>query len=255
MSGMAAAALPPRAVADAPPEVVSLRRQRYLEDRAYTLALVAGCLLGIGISWQAVLSDGARARLMAGLFGLTERAGVAELAVAGEPLPPAPEGISPPPAPPTLRPGSTPEVSTPSRTPATLVRAASVPLPERLVLDDENESAVAAAPKPLTTAEIVFAINSSYLGPSDVAELRRLVAAAPRAARLRLAIVATVSDEPLKNAGSDAAERYNRWLAERRADRIAEFLRRHVREPVSVEIAFLPHDASRRVTVDVWPAS
>lgn len=252
---MAAAALPSRVGAGAPPEITSLRRQRHLEDRAYTLALVAGCLLGIGISWHAVLSDGARTRLMAGLFGFTERAGVADLAVAAEPLPLAAEGISPPPVRPILQPASTPEASTPTRAPAPPVRAASVPLPERLVLDDENDSAVAAAPKPLTTAEIVFATNSSYLGPSDVAELRRVVAAAPRDARLRLAIVATVSDEPLKDTGTVAADRYYRWLAQRRAERIAEFVRRHVREPLSVEIAFLPHDASRRVSIDVWPDS
>ena len=49
-------------------------RRRHAHDRLYGLALVAGCLVGVGISWQAVLSEGARDRLVAGLFGPAEKA-------------------------------------------------------------------------------------------------------------------------------------------------------------------------------------
>ena len=54
-----------------PGEFDVLRRRRAHEG-IYSLSLVAGCLLGIAISWQAVLSESARERLVAGLFGVGE---------------------------------------------------------------------------------------------------------------------------------------------------------------------------------------
>ena len=181
---------------------------------------MAGCLLGIGISWQAVLSEGARDRLVAGLFGPAEEAAARM------------------------------EVAAPR--PAMAASPAPV-LPERLLLDERTPAA--AVPGPQGTTEIVFAVNSSFLLPADEVELRRFVASLPERGRLRLAIAASVSDEPLRNGDDAGAERYNRWLAGRRAERVADWLRRQLGKRAAIATELVPHDPSRRVTVAARPPS
>ena len=196
-------------------------RRRHAHDGLYGLALVAGCLVGIGISWQAVLSEGARDRLVAGLFGPAEEAAVRM------------EVAAPPPA--------------MVAAPAFEAKDRPAALPERLLLDEKTRAA--AVPSPQGTAEIVFAVNSSFLVAGDYAELRRFVASLPEQGRLRLAIAASVSDEPLRTGDEAAAGRYNRWLAGRRAERVADWLRSQLGKRAAIATELVPHDPSRRVTV------
>ena len=52
----------------------------------------------------------------------------------------------------------------------------------------------------------------------------------------------------------DADTRYNRWLAERRMDRVAEFLQKNAAtERLEIKQAFAANDPSRRVVVQVRP--
>lgn len=233
-------------------ELEALRR-RHAHDGVYGLALVAGCLIGIGISWQTVLSEGARERLVARWFGIAEEAGAASLPPRAEPTVFAEDRIALTAARPAMQPS--PTLKSPT-TPAVMAEVGDVPLaalPERLLLD-EGEKPTAAAPGPSATTEIVFAMNSSFLVSGDYVELRRLVSALPEQGSLRVAIAATVSDEPVKNGGAAEAARYNRWLAERRAERVAEWLRRQVGERAAIEQELVAHDPSRRVTIDIRPA-
>ena len=125
-------------------------------------------------------------------------------------------------------------------------------LPARLALDEEQ--AAASVPGPVAATEIVFAMNSSFFVSGDYDELRRLVSALPGRGALQVAIAATVSDEPLRNGDVTEAERYNLWLAERRAERVAEWLRGRLGERAAIATDLLPHDPSRRVTVAIRPA-
>jgi hypothetical protein len=228
-------------------------RRRHAHDGAYGLALVAGCLVGIGIAWQTVLSEGARARLVADLFGITEDVGAASRPASAAATIPAEDRIVRAAARPVMQPS--PALKSPAR-PAVMAEVGgtlSAALPERLLLDEE-EMPTAAAPGPLAATEVVFAMNSSFLLSGDYTGLRRLVSALPEQGRLRITVAATVSDEPVKNGGAVEAERYNRWLAERRADRVAEWLRRQIGERAAIETDLVPHDPSRRVTVGVRPA-
>ncbi|MGD9511639.1 MAG: hypothetical protein AB7I59_28915 [Geminicoccaceae bacterium] len=232
------------------PQLEALRR-RHAHDGIYGLALVAGCLIGIGLSWQTVLSEGARERLVAGLFGLSEDAGVGPPAVTGPSILAADRtelgavdaAMRPSPA---FKP---PPLSSDMREGGDIPAA----LPERLLLDEEEKPA-AAVPGPSATSEIVFAMNSSFLVSGDYLELRRFVSALPEQGPLRVVIAATVSDEPLRNGDLREAARYNQWLAERRADRVAEWLRRQLGTRAALETGLVPHDASRRVTIDARPA-
>jgi hypothetical protein len=126
-----------------------------------------------------------------------------------------------------------------------------------LTLADE-EAAVVAAPAQgevfAVQLELVFDVNSSFLGPSAISALRGLVAGLPKGVPLQVALQAAVSDDGVKGAKPRDAERYNRWLAERRVDRVAVWLRQQARSELAIEPGFVAHDSSRRVTISARQA-
>jgi hypothetical protein len=222
------------------------------DDSVYTLALVAGCLVGIGLAWQAVLSDGARERVIDRLFGWDEGGAASAVDSARRPVS-VPDAS--PKAPAVETHATAPEPSIMSVAAVERPARPAPPLPERLELGEvEVLPAYGQAVSTITT-EIVFAMNSSFLVPADIAVLRRIVGAVPASGPFRLSLAATVSDDPVKNGPPAEAQRYNRWLAQRRADRIAEWLRRQTGDRARIEIDFLPHDSSRRVRIGVWQVS
>jgi hypothetical protein len=246
----------------------ALPRRLDAEDGAYAVALLVGCLVGAGLSWQTVLSEGARQRILGGL------AGFATLGSAIEIFPPR---ITPPlPRRPADLPADTnhsqPKSSAmrqettvtfqpnrglePERKPAAGPSAEA--MPERLVLVEEAfpvqpEPARAGAPE--MHLEVVFEINSSFLPAVSLSALRALVSDLPPSRPLRLALTAAVSDDRVKGAGPAEADRYNRWLAERRLDRVAAWLRQHARGAIEIEAGFAPQDSSRRVTISTRPTA
>lgn len=224
-------------------------------DRARALALLAGCAVGLGLSWYAVLSDGARDRLAAAIAELSVRSnavvpsdtrwpdhddpfipgmkpdagrqpeselpvgpqGALALPVENMDLPPEPVAQA------TVAPLSTPTV-----------QAAAMPPP--------SEAGV-----PTQAMEVIFQLNSSYLPAGAADELGRFLDRLPQQGPVELEAHATVSDDGVKDADSTAAQRYNRWLAERRLARVEEFLERHGHGRIKVSSSLLEHDSSRRV--------
>jgi hypothetical protein len=227
-------------------------RRRRAHEGIYSLSLVAGCLLGIGISWQTVLSEGARDRLVAGLFGAGEDMEVLTPPAASKLSVLADERSALDAAPVAMNPSPELKSVAVSAAMPELGDALSSTLPARLSLAEEK--AAASVPGPVAATEIVFAMNSSFLVSADYNGLRRLVSALPERGSLHVAIAATVSDEPLRNGDVTEAERYNRWLAERRAERVAEWLRGRLGERAAIATDLVPHDPSRRVTVNIRPA-
>jgi hypothetical protein len=113
----------------------------------------------------------------------------------------------------------------------------------------------ARPPAPVGAAEIVFDTNSSFLPRGAGKELERLVAALPKAKGYEVELTATVgasADAKAKDPAQDA--RYDRWLAERRLTRVAEWLEKHapVRE-LSLRRGLIENDPSRRIIVRVHP--
>ena len=211
---------------------------------------MAGCLVGVGLAWQAVLSDGARERVIDRLFGWDGNGAVSAV---GSPQLPTPAPDTFPMAPAADIPAPAPEPSTMSGTVVEQRAAPVSPLPDRLELDEGEVLPAHGQAEPTITTEIEFAMNSSFLVPADIAVLRRVVAVVPASGPFRLSLAATVSDDPVKNGPPAEAQRYNHWLAQRRADRIAELLRRQTGDRAQIEIEFLPHNSSRRVRIGVWP--
>lgn len=104
------------------------------------------------------------------------------------------------------------------------------------------------------TAEIVFDKNSSFLPSGAGKELGRLVAGLPKAKGYEIRLAATVGGADAKASSPAEAARYDRWLAERRLSRVAEWLEKHapVRE-LSLKRDLVENDPSRRVAIRVHP--
>ena len=101
--------------------------------------------------------------------------------------------------------------------------------------------------------EIVFDINSSFLGPRAIAALRDLAGELPAGRQYRLALAAAVSDDGVKGAKTGgpnvtiAGSPSVAWIVSR------HWLREHGEAELDVEPGFIDHDSSRRVTIAARP--
>jgi hypothetical protein len=104
---------------------------------------------------------------------------------------------------------------------------------------------------------IVFATNSSYFPPGTSQRLKALLADLAGGQRYRVRLQAAVSGSDSVAGASSAAEaaRYNKWLAERRLERVTSWLQGSVKDrELIIEPEFLAGDSSRRVIVEISPA-
>ena len=214
------------------PARLRLPVRRPQADRdAQSVALVLGCLIGVAIAWQAVLSDGARELLLQRAAGLVASAGPVA-------IPDATALLSAPDLPATVDAAA---LATPTAAPPTA-------LPERLALREETVP-------PGAFLVLTFALNSSYLSADGFQRLRRFAATLPADRPLRFELAATVSDDPVRGARAGEEQQYHRWLAERRLQRIADWLSRRLGRDVEITRRFIPHDRSRRVSIRVHPVA
>ncbi|MGH6905975.1 MAG: hypothetical protein ACREIR_24920, partial [Geminicoccaceae bacterium] len=104
---------------------------------------------------------------------------------------------------------------------------------------------------------ITFATNSSYFPPGTSNRLRRLLAEVDPAKRYQLSVQVAVSGSR-KVVGAKSAQeaaRYNKWLAERRLERVERWLHENANpDTLSIRPEYLADDESRRVVVRVAPA-
>jgi hypothetical protein len=258
--------MPPWSRRPAPQDLAAdLRaRSRAGADRGYASAFLVGCLIGLGGAWHLILSDGARrqihrtftelaytARAIAEPYPKTPAAGdpsrVGMTSIAHRPQGSAPTAWREDMTASPVGPGPTPKVHA--------ARAPTAGL-ERLESAEESGRAAepAAAERPSAAAmEITFDVNSSFLPPGAEGELRRFLARLPDDARHDAEVVAAVSDDDLKAADAREAARYNRWLAERRVERVAGWFERNAGARLTVRRGFVEHDPSRRVSVHLRP--
>ena len=251
--------LPSAAPSLAPGFPIPLRRHA-VDDNAYTAALLVGCLIGVGLAWGVILGEGGRRQILGAMARLDTSVSQVE---ASEPQLPVPGSTSDngilgrPSRPQQYELAMWPEITAqsvaiPKAAAPVVAKPVAVPLPERLVLAEEK---IPAEPAPsgegasAVDLEIVFDVNSSFLAPAAISALRGLVSELPDGGPYRLALQAAVSDDGVRGAKPKEAERYNRWLAERRLDRVATWLREHAELELAIEPGFIEHDPSRRVTL------
>lgn len=130
--------------------------------------------------------------------------------------------------------------------PAAAVRSEAKPAPATLAAVDPSSRRSASS------LEIVFDVNSSYLPKGAAAELRKFLEGLPAGGKIRLEIVGAVGGVDVKEARGTDSVRYNRWLAERRVGRIADWLEQNARgRRLEIVRGYAEDDPSRRVTVRV----
>ncbi len=226
-------------------------RPKIAGDRALALALLAGCVIGLALSWHTVLSESARERIAETVTGFGSVPGMVDGVPAqasaehgmNPPAPRRPEAAlavwpEVPPASPSVPESSRPEAVPPAADlPAVLLAASPPPAPPAPVAMREE------------AMEVTFQLNSSFLPAGATESLQRFLGHLPQDRPLRLELRATVSDDGVKTDDAVAAARYNRWLAERRVARIKEFVERHGGGRITVTTGFVEHDPSRRVLI------
>jgi outer membrane protein OmpA-like peptidoglycan-associated protein len=103
---------------------------------------------------------------------------------------------------------------------------------------------------------ITFATNSSYFPPGAGRQLSRLLSDVDPTKRHEVSLQVAVSGATKVVGAKSPAEatRYNKWLAERRLERVQEWLAEHTDpDRVSIRPEYLEADESRRVVVRVAP--
>jgi hypothetical protein len=105
---------------------------------------------------------------------------------------------------------------------------------------------------------ITFAINSSYFPPGASQRLNSLIGsmASGELYRVQLQVGLGGSDKVAGATNPEEAMRYDKWLAERRLNRVKEWLTENAPDrQLEIEPEFLVDDSSRRVVVRVVPIS
>ncbi len=104
---------------------------------------------------------------------------------------------------------------------------------------------------------ITFPTNSSYFPPGTETQLRSLFGELGNDRRYRVVLQTSVSGSH-KVVGAETpeeAEKYNKWLADRRLDRVREWLGQNVKDTeLVIEPEYLANDDSRQIVVRLQPA-
>ncbi|MEZ5903599.1 MAG: hypothetical protein R3C69_00210 [Geminicoccaceae bacterium] len=104
------------------------------------------------------------------------------------------------------------------------VVAAATPPAEPAATPAPGPAAGPAAGKQMPGPAIVFAVNSSFFSGSASRDLRAFVDQLPHDAEVEIELAAAVGTGDVRDADPDEAKRYNAWMAERRLQRVAEWL-------------------------------
>ena len=110
----------------------------------------------------------------------------------------------------------------------------------------------AAEPERLT---ITFKANSSILPSGLDGRLRALAAQLAADDNYALRLVGSVGNDDIAGKSAEDALRYNRWIAERRVERVAGYLQRTAKGALKIAREFAANDPSRRVLVEVTPVA
>lgn len=106
-----------------------------------------------------------------------------------------------------------------------------------------------------TTLAVSFDINSSYFRKMVSRDLETLVDGLAPYRGYEVLLEGSVSAEALRNRPPEEGQAYNRWIADRRMERVADWLRRKLNGSVSITQTYVENDNSRSVTITVKPVS
>ena len=136
----------------------------------------------------------------------------------------------------------------PAETAAPAVEHAPVAIASAEAADEPAATTGAVPPLAIT-----FDVNSSYLPKGTGRELQAMLRDLPPHGRYEALLEGAVSAEALRSRPEADGHAYNRWIADRRMDRVAEWLRRNMGGSLAVRHAYVENDSSRRVTITLRP--
>jgi hypothetical protein len=95
---------------------------------------------------------------------------------------------------------------------------------EQSVASISPETARIAGAAGAPALAITFEMNSSYFPAGVGQELRAFLDSLPAEGPIEIELLGAVGNSPVRGASGEEAERYNAWMAERRIERVAEWL-------------------------------
>ncbi len=140
--------------------------------------------------------------------------------------------------------------------PAPTAKAPAVAEPVQVAAKPAPASRTAAATGKPENIAIVFPTNSSYLPPGAGQQLRGLLRALGEGGSYEVVLQSSVSgsQEVVGAESAEEAKRYNQWLAERRLERVQDWLGRNAAgRTLSIKPDYRANDNSRQVVVRVKP--
>lgn len=171
-----------------------------------------------------------------------------------QPLEGAPEQTIEPPAPVVEPPADVAEAKQPAPVePPKPAEVVAAPEPVVAAAPPPAEPAPTPDPTPPTGDElpgpaIVFAVNSSFFSGSASRDLRAFIDRLPRDAEVEIELAAAVGTGDVRDADPVEAKRYNAWMAERRLQRVAEWLTSNAgARQLTLHEHFVENDPSREV--------
>jgi outer membrane protein OmpA-like peptidoglycan-associated protein len=124
-----------------------------------------------------------------------------------------------------------------------------------------SDEPAAAPPTPELAAEpeqltITFKVNSSILPSGLEGRLRALAEQLAADHSYAVRLVGSVGNDDVAGKSAEDELRYNRWIAERRVERVADYLQRAAKgQDLKIAREFAADDPSRRVLVEVTPVA
>ncbi len=133
---------------------------------------------------------------------------------------------------------------------------AEVVEPEQTMAAVSPETARIAGAAGAPALAITFEVNSSYFPAGVGQELRAFLDNLPAEGPVEIELLGAVGNSPVKGASGEEAQRYNAWMAERRIERVVEWLEKNVegRRLIFAE-QLVENDPSRQVRLRANVAS
>ena len=114
----------------------------------------------------------------------------------------------------------------------------------------------AALPAGAATGAVIFDVNSSYFPSNAGSELRSFLAKLGEGGAYEIAVTGAVGTGDVKGVDNAEATRYNRWMAERRVERVVDWLEKNAGgRKFELRKNLRENDSSRAVVMEARPAS
>ena len=111
-------------------------------------------------------------------------------------------------------------------------------------------------PKKFKTSTVQFKVNSSFFSGNDQKKLSKFLSSLKKNGHFRMEISGAVGTDPVRGGDANEAKKYNLWMAERRVERIAEWVAANAGgRTIEIVRSYRENDPSRKVKLTAKPKS